>query len=117
GLSTVYGIVKQSGGWIWVESASGKGTTFRVYLPPTDASPATAPAPAPAVKMPATETVLLVEDQEDVRRLAAQVLRGRGYTVLEAGGGEQALAMAATHPSPIHLVVTDVVMPGMRGPE
>jgi len=86
GLSTVYGIVKQSGGWIWVESASGKGTTFRVYLPPTDASPATAPAPAPAVKMPATETVLLVEDQEDVRRLAAQVLRGRGYTVLEAGG-------------------------------
>ena len=117
GLSTVYGIVKQSGGWIWVESAPGMGTTFRVYLPPTEALPATAPAPAPAVRLPATETVLLVEDQEDVRRLAAQVLRGRGYTVLEAGGGDQALAMAATHPFPIHLVVTDVVMPGMRGPE
>jgi len=117
GLSTVYGIVKQSGGWIWVVSEPRKGTTFRVYLPPTTANPQQAPAQATVPRTSASETVLLVEDQDEVRHLAAQVLRARGYTVLEACGGDQAIALAASHRDPIHLVITDVVMPGMRGPE
>jgi signal transduction histidine kinase len=117
GLSTVYGIVKQSGGWIYVQSAAGAGTTFRIYLPPTTQAPQASPPPPPVPSSVAHETVLLVEDQEDVRALAATVLRGRGYTVIEASGGEQALARAAAATGPIHLVVTDIVMPGMRGPE
>jgi signal transduction histidine kinase len=117
GLSTVYGIVKQSGGWIYVQSAPGAGTTFRIYLPPTTQAPQAAPPPPALPSAVAHETVLLVEDQEDVRTLAATVLRARGYTVVEASGGEEALARAAAASGPIHLVVTDVVMPGMRGPE
>ena len=118
GLAMVYGIVKQSGSWIWVESSPGTGATFRMYLPATQsqvkldlreqhAEPTTS----------AGETIMLVEDQPEVRRLAARVLRGRGYNVLEAAGGEEALALAAAHRGRLHLLVTDVVMPGMKGPE
>jgi signal transduction histidine kinase/CheY-like chemotaxis protein len=117
GLSTVYGIVKQSGGWIWVYSELTQGTTFRIHLPAADAAPepAAAPPATSATRPPATETVLLVEDQEDVRALAARVLRREGYTVLEAASGAEAAAMAAGHPAPIHLLLTDVVMPDLSG--
>ena len=118
GLAMVYGIVKQSGGWIWVESSPGAGATFRMYLPARGVQvrsdlrePHTTPTTA------AGETIMLVEDQPEVRRLAARVLRGRGYDVLEASGGEEALALAAAHRGRLHLLVTDVVMPGMKGPE
>ncbi len=118
GLAMVYGIVKQSGGWIWVESSPGTGATFRMYLPATRAqvrSDIREPHQTPTTA--AGETIMLVEDQPEVRRLAARVLRGRGYDVLEASGGEEALALAAAHRGRLHLLVTDVVMPGMKGPE
>jgi CheY-like chemotaxis protein len=118
GLAMVYGIVKQSGGWIWVESSPGTGATFRMYLPATQAHTRTEPReqhPEPTTS--SGETIMLVEDQPEVRRLAARVLRGRGYDVLEASGGEEALALASAHRGRLHLLVTDVVMPGMKGPE
>jgi CheY-like chemotaxis protein len=116
GLSTVYGIVKQSGGWIWVYSEPGQGTTFKIYLPSTDA-PVAAPAgkTRPGRRPSAGETVLLVEDQDDVRELTARVLRREGYVVLEAASGAEALATAASHTGAIHLLLTDVVMPGLSG--
>ncbi len=119
GLSTVYGIVKQSGGWIWCYSEPGQGTTFKIYLPPAD-RPAEAPAPAaePAVSVPpASGTVLLVEDDDAVRRLARRVLSGAGYDVLGANGGREALDLLQRHPGPIALVVADLVMPEMNGRE
>jgi PAS domain S-box-containing protein len=120
GLSTVYGIVKQSGGYIWVYSEAGKGTTFKVYLPRVTESGETAGTSA-AVQMPPTvrghETILLVEDEATVRQLARECLKLQGYAVLEAPEGAAALQLARAHPGPIHLLLTDVIMPGMTGRE
>jgi CheY-like chemotaxis protein len=116
GLATCQTIVKQSGGRIEVESEVGRGTVFRVYFPRL---PQTAlPAPADARTGPAphgTETLLLVEDEPAVRHLAAHVLRSLGYIVLSASNGEEGLRVAQEHKMPIHLVITDVVMPRMGG--
>ncbi len=117
GLATVYGIVKQTGGYITVDSDVGKGTTFRIYLPRFFGE---APAPAaeapPARDMTGQDTILLVEDEDAVRAFAARALRVRGYNVLEAPGGEEALEIAQKHDGAIHLVISDVVMPNMDGP-
>jgi PAS domain S-box-containing protein len=119
GLAMVYGIVKQSGGVIRVESAPGMGTTVRVYLPRVSGKPGTMPAAASAAEAAAScsGTVLLVEDQENVRRYVALVLDGLGYRVLEADCGPQALSVAVACGAAIDLLITDVVMPGMTGPD
>jgi len=117
GLSTVYGIVKQSGGSIEVYTEPGRGTSFKVYLPRVFGSEERA---APQARRPApsgSETVLLVEDEEAVRRLARLVLEKIGYTVLEAGSAEEALSLTADSAHRVDLVLTDSVMPGMSGPE
>ncbi len=117
GLSTVYGIVKQSGGHVEAESHPGQGTTFRIYLPRFGgASPLLSEANAVAAAG-GRETVLVVEDEEGVRSLAAQVLRAKGYSVLEAHDGEGALAACKAHPGDIDLVLTDAVMPNLSGGE
>jgi CheY-like chemotaxis protein len=119
GLSTTYGIVKQSKGHIWVYSEIGRGTTFKVYLPSAMETPVV-PIVAPVAVVPtgrATETILLVEDEESVRRLVRRILDGAGYNVLEAANGEQAERSFAEHGESIGLVVTDMIMPGMTGPE
>jgi len=118
GLATVYGIVKQSGGYISVESAPGEGATFRVYLPRIEA-PAVVRELAPAVSIDTrgTETILVVEDEEGLRTLVRGVLKSRGYRILEAASGEGALALCRHHAGHIDLLVTDVVMPKMNGPE
>ena len=117
GLATVYGIVKQTGGYITVDSEIGKGTTFSIFLPRFKGEmPAAAPETAPARDITGQDTVLLVEDEEAVRSFAARALRVRGYKVLEAPGGEEALELVRGHPGPIHLLITDVVMPNMDGP-
>ncbi len=116
GLSTVYGIVKQSDGAIRVESEPGRGTVFTIHLPRVDGIPAAgAPEEPPAAAEGGREAILLVEDEASVRVLARETLRERGYTVLEAGDGEEALAVAGRHPEEIHLLLTDVVMPRLRG--
>jgi len=117
GLATVYGIVRQSGGHIRVHSEPGRGATFEVYLPRVEGL---LPAPAETSGRSGTasegrETVLVVEDEEMVRELVCEVLRGNGYTVLEAQDGEEALRISGRHGGPIHLLVTDMVMPRMRG--
>jgi two-component system cell cycle sensor histidine kinase/response regulator CckA len=118
GLSMAYGIVKQSGGWIWVYSEVGQGTTFKIYLPATDAPAAVrAPAPPKFIRASSGETVLLVEDQDDVRTLTLRILEREGYVVLPAASGRDALALAASHANRIHLLLTDVVMPGLSGRE
>jgi PAS domain S-box-containing protein len=118
GLSTVYGIVKQAGGWISVYSEPGKGSTFKVYLPRADAAPEPLPAPVGAAETPrGTETVLVVEDQPEVRKLTLAMLESQGYRLLEAASGSEALSLSERYPQPIHLLVTDVVMPGMTGRE
>jgi two-component system, cell cycle sensor histidine kinase and response regulator CckA len=118
GLSTVYGIVEQSGGHIRFHSEPGRGTTFNIYLPQAEES-AAAQTPRPAVTQPqrGTETVLLVEDEPVVRTYARQILTRNGYTVLEAPSGQEALAVSEQHEGPVHLMITDVVMPRMNGRE
>ncbi|MDJ0764448.1 MAG: ATP-binding protein [Myxococcota bacterium] len=118
GLSTVYGIVKQHGGYVWAYSEPGYGTTFKIYLPRIDAAAQTnglfSREPETAY---GTETVLVVEDEEAVRRLICKILDKQGYQVIEADTTDDAVVLAAHHPSRIHLLLTDIVMPGMNGKE
>jgi PAS domain S-box-containing protein len=117
GLATVYGIVKQSGGYIWLYSEPGEGTTFKIYLPRTEGLAGTA-VPVQGASLPGgSETILLVEDDEAVRGLAQLILEERGYRVLAASGGEEAELLAAGWEGPIHLLLSDVIMPGMNGRE
>jgi len=119
GLATVYGIVRQSGGYIHVDSTPGQGSCFSLYFPtiapalPSE-TPATDSAPG---RQPVSATLLLVDDESSLRHAIAEILRESGYTVLEAADAASALEIAREHPGAIDLLVTDVVMPGMRGPE
>ncbi|MEP6495898.1 MAG: response regulator [bacterium] len=116
GLSTVFGIVRQSGGTVWLYSEVGSGTTFRIYFPVADnAAIEEVRAPASAASLDGSETILLVEDEERVRLLACTILRRRGYNVLEAAGGGDALLICEQHPATINLLLTDVIMPRMSG--
>jgi signal transduction histidine kinase/ActR/RegA family two-component response regulator len=117
GLSTVFGIVQQSGGNIWVYSEVGKGTTFKVYLPRVDAEVDPLKAQATPTTLRGTETILLVEDEEQVRAVALSALRRQGYHVLVAQHAGEALLLCESHPESIDLLLTDVVMPQMSGPE
>src|SRR5262249_5817553 len=116
GLATVYGIVKQSGGYIWVNSEPGRGTIFKMYFPPAQSGVAAAAGDGRSDdSRRGGETVLLVEDEDAVRALAREVLRRQGYAVLEARHGVDALRIAERHADDIHLMITDVVMPHMSG--
>jgi len=118
GLSTVYGIIKQSGGYVFVQSELGRGTVFTIYFPRVEGpSEVLGTAPATLAVAGGSETILLVEDEESVRQLVRETLESRGYRVLEASDGNAALAVAARHPDKIHLIITDVVMPGLSGHE
>jgi CheY-like chemotaxis protein len=118
GLSTVYGIVKQSGGYIWVYSEPGKGTTFKVYLPrvaaPVESKPEIVELPAAGK---GSETILLVEDEEAVRELANRILSAKGYSVVAAKSTREAEQFAEKHGGTIHLLLTDIIMPGTSGRE
>jgi PAS domain S-box-containing protein len=116
GLSTVYGIVMQSGGNIWVYSEPDLGTTFKIYLPRVDESFEEMREKVTREELPCGgETILVVEDEEDVRRLAVRVLERQGYTVLETSCGDDALVLSKERKEPIHMILTDVVMPRMSG--
>jgi PAS domain S-box-containing protein len=116
GLSTVYGIVKQHNGYIVVDSTQGEGCTVKIYLPRVEGAVTACAEPAAEVKRTrGTETVLLVEDDDQLRHLTSQILRGQGYTVLEANSGPEALLISERHPGPVQLMLTDIVMPGMNG--
>ena len=121
GLSTVYGIVKQSGGYVWVYSEVGRGTTFKIYLPRVAATGepvVQVPASIQSLRVePGTETILLVEDEANLRYLARQYLEKQGYKVIEAADGAVAMQIAVAHEAVIHLLLTDVIMPGMNGRE
>jgi len=117
GLSTVYGIVKQSGGYVMVESEEGRGTSFHIYLPRAEGVIERHQAPVAHTALGGTETVLLVEDEAPVRQLVRDTLAAKGYQVVEAENGEAGLAAAAKHNGNIDLVITDVVMPGLGGRE
>ena len=127
GLATVYGIVKHAGGFVYVYSEPGQGTAFKVYLPRVDegaegenagpAGSASSVTGSPAAEPRPSETLLLVEDEDAVRALAREVLGGAGYVVLEAADGAEALLLCERHPGPIHLLLSDVVMPEMGGRE
>jgi PAS domain S-box-containing protein len=116
GLSTVFGIIQQSGGHIRVRSEPGNGTTFNIYLPQVDAV-ADAPAIKPKAALRGSETIMLVEDEEQVRAVARNILQRHGYQVVELRSGQEALAYCQNNPAPIDLLLTDVVMPQMSGPE
>jgi PAS domain S-box-containing protein len=117
GLATCYGIVRQAGGHIWAYSEPGRGTSFKVYLPRVEGEAAQATtAPAPVAPR-GSETILVVEDDPSVRVIAVRTLRALGFSVLEAASGPEALRLAAAHEAPIHLLLTDVVMPHMGGRE
>jgi PAS domain S-box-containing protein len=115
GLATVYGIVKQSGGFVWVYSESGHGTTFKIYLPRVNETPPDLPFGGSPKAVHGSETILLAEDSAGVRAVAREVLKRNGYAVIQASDGQAALELAATHSGPIHLLVTDVIMPEMSG--
>jgi CheY-like chemotaxis protein len=118
GLSTVSGIVKQSGGCIWIDSEPNAGTTFQVYLPPTDAEAPPAPLPVPVRNSDkANLTILLAEDEEDVRELLTDMLENHGYKVIAGGSPAEAIERAAAYKGRIDLLLTDVVMPGATGRE
>ena len=132
GLATVYGVVKQSDGWIWVDSAPGRGTTFKIHLPRVEKSqveecdaeaplshahPASTAMPDVAPLRKGTETVLVVEDQDGIRDIVGESLRRNGYHVIIAADGNEALQIASTYADPIHLLVTDLVMPNLGGRE
>src|SRR5437879_13297964 len=114
-LATGYGIVKPRGGYVWVYSELGHGTTFKIYLPRVAETPER-PESATGTPTPVrgSETVLVVEDQEEVRKLTQRVLEGRGYAVLAAGIGDEALEIVARHRTRLKLVIAVVVMPGRR---
>jgi CheY-like chemotaxis protein len=116
-LATVYGIVRQSGGFLAVDSELNRGSRFRIYFPRAEAGQAEPVGSSPEPASAGSGTVLLVEDEAGVRHLARAVLTRYGYRVLEAADGAEALRLAADHTEPIHLLLTDVVMPGMSGPE
>jgi CheY-like chemotaxis protein len=119
GLSMVYGIVRQSGGDVIVESRPGAGSTFSVYLPRVEDVMAAESETTKRLSAPfdGSETVLLVDDEESLRSLVCRTLQRYGYTVIATGSGDEACRVAATHGAPFDLLVTDVVMPGMNGPE
>jgi two-component system cell cycle sensor histidine kinase/response regulator CckA len=124
GLATVYGIVKQSDGWIHLHTVVGEGTAFRIFLPIHHPSAAVAAAPQPAAPkrtvardLSGAGRILFVEDEDAVRGVAAKLLRARGYEVIEAASGEEALELAEAHAGEIDLMISDVVMPGMQGPD
>jgi CheY-like chemotaxis protein len=120
GLATVYGIVKQSGGYVWVYSEPGRGTSFKIYLPRIEEQSVATnrDRKSDSRSLPrGSETVLLVEDEKGVRELAREYLEMSGYTVLEAENGHTAFELASMHAGPIHLLMTDVVMPGISGRE
>ena len=119
GLSTVYGIIKQTGGYIFAESELGQGSTFRIYLPRVEETvdAVAPPAKTAPVSAEGSETILLVEDEESVRQLVREVLQSKGYKVLEADRGDTALRIAAAHAGRIDLLISDIVLPGMAGQE
>ena len=117
GLSTVFGTVQQAGGHIWVYSEPGEGTTFKIYLPRTSAPETKKSRAAPATSKRGTETILLVEDDEQLRKVTRGILTRLGYTVLDAAAGAEALRLCEQHDGKIHLLLTDVVMPKMSGPQ
>jgi CheY-like chemotaxis protein len=115
GLSIVWGIVHQSGGAVQVQSRVGQGTTFSVYLPRVEEDVRPEDTPIPSALPERGETILLIEDDSEVRTLAQEVLEARGYRILAADLPGEALEIAGAHPGPIHLLLTDVVMPGASG--
>ena len=118
GLSTIYGIVKQSNGFIWVYSELEKGTTFKIYFPRVEGKQTLKSSQDKSESaFRGSETILVVEDEIGVRALACRILRERGYNVIEAADGKEALRLAREHDGEIHLVITDVIMPGMSGRE
>jgi CheY-like chemotaxis protein len=118
GLATVYGIVKQSSGYIWVTSRPGAGTTFDIYLPSVEGEPLpNAPSLDATIEYPrGTETVLLLEDDDSLRQITCEFLMASGYNVLQASRGDVALELASQYKGPIPLIVSDVVLPEMSGP-
>jgi CheY-like chemotaxis protein len=117
GLATVYGIVRENQGFVGVDSTLGKGTTFRIYFPATTLAQTSVPAPSAATAPGGSETILLVEDEAALREITCEYLQSRGYTVLTAGSGMQALEICRAHETPIDILMTDIIMPGIQGPE